>query len=70
MTMTEYNIHHVVLEKMSKISQNTLEIPCHHQLILCSIESMTFSMYKHTKLKCVLQWINILKVDLLEWAYA
>ena len=30
------NLHHIVLEKKSK---NILEIPSHHQIILCSIES-------------------------------
>ena len=65
------NLHHIVLENTCKtISQNILETPSHHQLIMCSIESMAKSTYKRPKLKLVLQWIHHLKVDLLEWAYA
>ena len=30
---------------------------------------MSNSTYKHPKIKCILQWIHDLKVDLLEWAY-
>ena len=65
------NTHHVVLEKNNlQISQNILEIPTHYQWILCSIESMANSTYKHPKIKIVLQWIHPLKVDLLVRAYA
>ena len=45
-------------KKYLKWSQNILEIPSNYQLILCSIESMVISTYKHPKIKFVLQWIH------------
>ena len=63
------NLHHIVLENMSKRSQNILEMPIHHQFVLCSVAAMANSMYKHPKIKFVLQWIHNENVDLLEWAH-
>ena len=45
------NLHHIVLEnKCLKRSPNILEIPSHHQLIMCSIESVANFTYKHPKI--------------------
>ena len=43
------NLHHIVIEIYLKRSYNILEIRSHHQLILCSIESMANSTHKYPK---------------------
>ena len=49
-----------------KRSQNIIDIPSHHQIILCSIESIVNSMYKDPKIAYVLQWIHHLKSRFIE----
>ena len=53
-----------------KRSQNILEILSHHQIILCSLESMANSTYKHPKNIICTAMDSSLKADLLEQAYA
>ena len=65
------NPHHVVLEtqkKYLKWSQNILEIPSNYQLILCSIESMAISTYKHRLQKSNLYCNGFIIKKLIYWS--